>query len=367
MRRQSNAILAVIAVLTLAAAQPTDAQNRSIFLVGGYGTTTYEAAATKAFPNDFRASVSPVILYTMGRDVIFETELEFGLSGAATTTTLEYAQIDYLGFEKVQIIAGKFLVPFGIFGERLHPTWINKLPSAPVLFGHAHGGVAESGLLPIMSDAGLMVRWAQPVGSTAMLDFSGYVTQGPRLAPAQEDDHAGDEHDPTEPDDDHAPPVAFGTSFTDNNTNKMVGARLGIVKGSSFEAYVSGFHSMYDEDNFLDYTGGALSVEWRRAGFELRGEAVVTSQEFVVDATFQELERSGYYAQISRRFGSIEPVVRWGDLADGTVGDETANEGHHEIALGLDYWLRPTIPVKAAWEFHQGRDDRIYLQWAYGF
>lgn len=256
MRRQSNAILAVIAVLTLAAAQPTDAQNRSIFLVGGYGTTTYEAAATKAFPNDFRASVSPVILYTMGRDVIFETELEFGLSGAATTTTLEYAQIDYLGFEKVQIIAGKFLVPFGIFGERLHPTWINKLPSAPVLFGHAHGGVAESGLLPIMSDAGLMVRWAQPVGSTAMLDFSGYVTQGPRLAPAQEDDHAGDEHDPTEPDDDHAPPVAFGTSFTDNNTNKMVGARLGIVKGSSFEAYVSGFHSMYDEDNFLDYTGG---------------------------------------------------------------------------------------------------------------
>ena len=105
-------------------------QGQSIFVLSGYGDATYEAAATSDYPNDFSASVSPIFLYTMGGNILFEAELEFGLSGAATTTGLGYAQIDYLGFESVQIIAGKFLLPFGIFGERQHPTWINKLPTA---------------------------------------------------------------------------------------------------------------------------------------------------------------------------------------------------------------------------------------------
>ena len=134
------------------------AQNRSIFVVGGYGTTTFQANADNVYRNDFAASVAPVFLYTMGQDIVFEAELEFGLEGELTTTGLEYAQIDYLGFDQVQLIAGKFLLPFGVFGERLHPSWINKLPTGPVVYGHAHGGVAESGLLPVLSDVGAMVR-----------------------------------------------------------------------------------------------------------------------------------------------------------------------------------------------------------------
>ncbi len=365
MQRSSTFALAVLLVLVMV--EPVAAQNRSIFVLGGYGSAGYEAATSSEFPNDFTVSVSPVILYTMGRDILFETELEFGLSGTLTTTVLEYAQIDYLGFENVQVIAGKFLLPFGVFGERLHPTWINKLPTAPVLYGHAHEGVAEDGLLPIMSDAGLMMRWAQPVGSGLVLDFSGYVTQGPRLAAAEEEGHEGEEHDPTEPDDDHAPPVAFGVSFADNNRDKMVGARLGLVKGPAFEVYLSGFRGDYDEDGTLNYRGGAFSVEWRRGLLELRGEAVTTRQEFLVDTERENLSRTGYYAQVSRRIGSWEPVVRWGHLSDGTVAGETTIDGHHELAVGLNFWLEPTIPVKVAWEFHQDRDDRVYVQWAYGF
>ena len=343
-------------------------QNRSTFIVGGYGTTTYEAATQKSFPNDFTASVSPVLLYTMGQDILFETELEFGLTGAATTTTLEYAQIDYLGFENVQIIAGKFLLPFGVFGERIHPTWINKLPTGPVLYGHAHGGVAEDGLLPIMSDAGAMVRWTQTLGSRFRLDVSGYVTQGPRLGEEEEDhDDGAEAHDPTDEDDDHAPPVAFGVSFTDNNRDKMVGGRVGLLRGGAFATYLSAFHGGYDESGVLDYQGGAASVEWRGGGFELRGEYVATRQEFVVDEAQEKLARSGYYAQISKRINAWEPVIRWGDLNDGSVAGVTTIEGHHELALGLNYWLRPTIPIKLAWEIHQERVDRLYVQWAYGF
>lgn len=368
--------LALLALLAMAG--PLLGQQRSTAVLAGYGSALYEATADDEYVNNFSASVSPVILYTMGTDFLFETELEFSVEGEATQTTLEYAQLDYLGFDNVQIIAGKFLLPFGVFGERLHPSWINKLPTMPVLFGHAHGGVAEGSLLPIMADAGLMVRIAKPFGGDWALNFSGYVTQGPTLADAaaEGDDHAhqdlrqasvvGDGA-PGAGGDALAPPVAFGVAFGDNNKNKMLGGRLGLVKGGSFEIYASGFQAMYDPGNFLDFKGGALSVEYRRGGFELRGEGVLLQQEFEHDGGYETLDRSGFYLQASRRAGSWEPVVRWGYLSDPTVDGTAVEEGHQEVALGLDYWLASSLPVKLAWEFHEGRPDQFAIQWAFGF
>ena len=351
------------------------AQNRSIFVVGGYGTTTFQANADNVYRNDFAASVAPVFLYTMGQDIVFEAELEFGLEGELTTTGLEYAQIDYLGFDQVQLIAGKFLLPFGVFGERLHPSWINKLPTGPVVYGHAHGGVAESGLLPVLSDVGAMVRWALPTESGFRLDFSGYVTQGPRVFEEGEDDH-GDEEPAADPmlarselGEGPAPLVAFGTSFPDNNNTKMVGGRLGLLAGGTGGLYVSGFTSNYDEEDDRGFKAGSLSAEWRFDGFEFRGEGVLTRQEFHDDEedVVKTLARSGFYVQLAKRIDDFEPVVRWGALQDGTADSETLTEGHHEVAFGLNYWVRPTVPFKISYEVHQDLDDRVFVQWAYGF
>ncbi len=68
--------------------------------------------------------------------VLFEVELEFELTGGVTETGLEYAQLDFLLNDNITLTGGKFLVPFGVFGERLHPTWINKFPTSPPLYGH---------------------------------------------------------------------------------------------------------------------------------------------------------------------------------------------------------------------------------------
>jgi hypothetical protein len=359
LRRLSAILLA--AGVVYGTARPAAAQNRSIFVLGGYGTTTYQAAATKEFPNDFSASVSPVILYTMGQDLLFETELEFALDGPETETGLEYAQIDYLGFENFQIIAGKFLLPFGVFGERVHPTWINKLPTRPVVYGHGHGGVAENGLVPVLADAGAMVRWTKPVGTTLRFDFSGYVTQGPGMG---EDEDAGDVTLPEVME--GAPPVSFGVSFPDNNTDKMFGARAGLTNGA-FAVYLSGFQAAYDDAGTLNFSGGAISAEWRTSGFEFRGEMVGTRQDFLDEGVQVTQKRSGYYAQASRRFGRLEPVARWGELVDGKVNGESTVDGHRELAVGVNYWLRATIPVKFSYEFHKGLDDQFYVQWAYGF
>ncbi|HSM06501.1 MAG TPA: hypothetical protein VK858_17900 [Longimicrobiales bacterium] len=374
-----------LVALAVSALRPfgTWAQEGHQFVVAGYGTASFEAVITDESTSDFIASLSPVLLYSAGTDFLFEAELEFGLNGTATTTTLEYAQLDYLGLDRFQFIFGKFLLPFGVFGERLHPSWINKLPTAPPLFGHAHGGVAEDALLPILSDAGLMVRFNQPLSGSWHLDVSGYVTQGPQMG-SDVDDHADDAAharlgnpgilpvaravgDHAAAADVPAPPVAFGTAFGDNNQNKMLGARVGVVKGPSFEVYVSGFHAMYDAEDFLDFVGTALSVEWRRGGFEVRGEGVLTWQEFVGETDFETLDQSGFYLQTSRRFDKWEPVARWSFLGDGTVDGATVSDSHSEVAIGLDYWFRPTVPLKVAWEIHEDRDDRVIVQWAFGF
>jgi hypothetical protein len=352
-------------------------------VLAGYGSASWGAQTQGDFQNDFSASISPVLLYDFGADLLFEAELEFGLSGELTTTTLEYAQLDYLGFERVVLVAGKFLLPFGVFGERIHPTWINKLPTSPLLYGHAHGGVAEGSLLPILSDAGAMFRWANPTGPKLRLDLSLYVTQGPKLI---EGEGEGGEHA-------HAvvagpyrgvvsaasqgnvaaasayniPSVGFGVSFSDNNKNKMVGGRFGLVYGGVFEAYVSGFHSRYDPGNYLDYNGLGVSVEWRRGPLELRGEGVVVQQEFETEASFERMNQPGYYVQAARRIGDFEPVVRWDQILDGKVGSEVVQPGRQVLSAGLNYWLGPTTPLKVAYEFEEDQSDRFVLQWAIGF
>ncbi len=377
---------AVLSVLTvLIAAGPAGAQSLkgplSNVTVAGYGSASYNAVPNSDLTNDFTASISPILLYSMGEDVLFESELEFGLSGELTTTTLEYAQIDYLGFERFQITAGKFLLPFGTFGERLHPSWINKLPSAPLLYGHAHGGVAEGSLLPVLSDAGLLLRYKAAVGDKWALDATGWISQGPRLVTGV-DDH--DEAAPVEEDHAHKagfgiddeghpggdielPAVGFGTAFSDNNSNKMLGARLGLVYGPSFEVYVSGFHAMYDPEDFLDLTGLNISAEWRRAGLEIRGEGILLNQELALGDGYDTLSSTGYYLQVARRYGAYEPVIRWSHLLQSTLDDEVARAERRQVAFGISYWIEPSIPVKLAYQVDLDGDDLVLVQWAFGF
>jgi len=366
------------------------------FIVAGYGTLGYTSVLNRGaeddFRHDFSAAISPILLFGMGEDFLFEAEFEFELAGSETETAIEYAQVDYLGFERVQLTAGKFLLPFGLFGERLHPSWINKMPSMPLLYGHAHGGVAEGALLPVLSDIGVMGRWAQPLDDRTTLDVSFWVTQGPRATSTEGATGEGDEHahnvSPLLPsvarpfdgspanngEDEHGDVaglggVAFGTNTADNNDNKMLGARAGIVSGGTFEVYLSGFHSMYDEGDFLDLYAGNLAFEWRPAGFEIRGEGAMVWQELVLEeeGTYETLESPGYYLQASRRYGSVEPVVRWSHLPDAEVASTTTRDEVRQLAFGIDYWFTPSIPVKAAFEWNLDGDERVLLQWAYGF
>ena len=124
-RSRGAGCAAGLVVLAMAAgnlaAQQNDALPRHLptheFLVAGYGTAGWRAVGEGV--NSFFGSVSPLLLFQFGERLLFEAELEFEIEDGVTRTGLEYAQVDYFLNDNLTLIAGKFLVPFGVFGERL--------------------------------------------------------------------------------------------------------------------------------------------------------------------------------------------------------------------------------------------------------
>lgn len=342
-----------------AAAQVTTGQRiipTNNFVLSGYGTVGYALATRGENQNAFTTSVSPVFLFQFQDIVLFEAEFEFELTEGVTETGLEYAQVDLLLHDNLTFVGGKFLLPFGVFGERLHPTWINKFPTAPPIYGHHVSGYGAEPILAILSDVGVMLRGAVTPGRWH-IGLSGYVTNGP----AAEDLIPGE-----------IPEVELPASSGDNNTDKMLGGRLDIALPPWAEVSLSYLNGDYDEQNVLDVTGWNAAAEFRHVGFELRGEYVQTRQEIETVTGFQSLRRHGFYAQLAYRWRAWEPVLRWTQGFDDQLDGVVTTEGASQAGFGLDYWFSPSIAIMGAYELNRERgteidNDRVVFHIAFGF
>lgn len=335
------------------------------FLVTGYGSTGYTATLLDgATPNSFTASLSPVFLFQIRDRFLFESELEFEFEDGGTAVGLEYAQIGYSLTNNITVGAGKFLLPFNVFSERLHPTWINKLASPPALYGHHGGPGPTDAMLPVLSDIGAQLRSSFNLSGFWYLTATGYVTQGPQLEEAHEEL-------PAEPG--HAvPEIAFGNSVEDNNENKLLGGRIGIGVSPYFEVNVSGMTGAYDPSGSLDFDAVGVHVEGRRRGLEVHGELIRTTMALPPETVGGEIEtlvRDGYTAQLGYRVGSFEPVVRWSRLFPGETEHEELVGPGRQLGVGLAYWMTPSLVAKAELLVNRGDNEkeRLAIQWAFGF
>ena len=152
----------------------------SSFLVTGYGSAGFAATRAKdSIPTLSAFEFSPIFLVQPSTRLLFEAEVAVGFGDGRTSTELEYADIIYTVSDNLKVVAGKFLVPFNAFSERLHPSWINKFVSSPPLYGGHHGGGAPAdSLLPVLSDVGVQIRASFDVGDRGFITAVGYVTQG---------------------------------------------------------------------------------------------------------------------------------------------------------------------------------------------
>lgn len=346
----------------------------SKFLIAGYGTAGF--TDREGEDSTFSASVNPLFLWKLGDNILFESELEFevekeDVGEAETHVGLEYANVSIILNDYVTVGAGKFLTPFAIFSERLHPTWINKLPDFPLPYG--------SHRIAPMSSVGVFVRGGISVKSTKF-NYAFYASNGPTLFT----------EDPAK-----AGSLDF-KDFEDLNNNKAAGGRVGFLPIPEIEVAYSFQFGRSDPEEFgqdvdillqaLDFSyvryleslGGILDirVEWIWSNVE---DAVFdpNGTEGFGPLTFDN-DRHGGWVQVAYRpsgdsnelIRNLEFVVRWDYLDLPNDAPEDLEE-RQRWTWGINYWIYPSTVFKIAYQLDDrvGEEDAnaLLLQLATGF
>lgn len=314
-------------------------------------------------------SFSPIFHFQYRDLVMLEAELEFEVEDDGETKTgLEYLTADVFLNDNVTLVGGKFLSPIGQFRQNLHPSWINKLPSAPPGFGH-------DGAAPV-SDVGIQLRGGFPVGNVRT-NYAVYVGNGPELNAVTED---GSEYQL-----EGVRAEGFGS---DSDGDKVFGGRLGVIPkprleiGASFLTGKAGVNRIENESlgivesitgqSSRDYDVLGVDFSWQKKNLRLRGEYVKTK----VGSSSTGLTASSganwktWYTQAAYRFqpSKYEGVVRYTDFTT-----PSASSSQEQFAIGVNYLFAPNVIGKVAYEFNNSQsespadDDRLLFQLAYGF
>ncbi len=357
--------------------------NKTLFT--GYGAVGFNDVDGK--PSTFSAVFAPIFHYQLSRNLHVIIEPEFELEDDELEIGLEIGEIDYFLNDYVTLSAGKILLPFNVFSQRFHPTWINKMPSLPIIYGsHSDDGPTQ-GIVPVLSDIGAQVSGGLALNlfEGSKLNYAFYLVNGPRIESEDEhdegDEEAGDEHNETTTtanegdeleENGHGggqTDLIFGNNFTDINSNKAFGGRIGFLPVWNWE--VGGSLMFGDAEDDIDFFMYGFDTEFQYRGLLVLAEFIHLENDNVGGG---ETEKNGYYAQGSYRLSDIplqnryigsfvnglEPVFRYGK-------NYLPGRDQEQYAIGLDWWLLSSVPLKIAYEFNDGLPDRFLMQWAFGF
>lgn len=178
--------------------------------ISSKGTNTLNGASsvikTNSFPDAGRFEFSPLFLWRHGKKFLMEFEPSFNNGGLS----VNWADISYFATPGLIIRAGYLVLPFGYYNKHLAAGWIGKLASDPIGIGTP------------ASDYGIEVEGGLPLGNMKWnYDFA--ITNGLQLLNDGQIQNAG---------------------ITDNNKNKTLSGRLGILPFSNSSLEL-GFSSLY--------------------------------------------------------------------------------------------------------------------------
>lgn len=350
-------------------AKPQSEQPAQKFLLTGYMSAGVMFSKEETSFNN--TSFNPIFLWKPSDRILIEGELELELEGNETNLNLEYIDVSYFLNKYITLRAGKFLSPFGIFQERLHPAWINKLPTAPL--GIGHDGVGPS------AEIGFDVRGGIPLGPSK-LNYSLYVSNGPTLNMGDsEPEEAG---------------MLMYENADDNNKNKAFGGRIGFLPlsnsslevGGSYQTAKVGSNGSIDDDigtqqyaldliyvKQLAFLKGLLDIKAQKnwVNVDQANFKDPTDPTGVKTYTFDN-KRTSVFAQAAYRpnmatnkiLKKTELVFRYAEL--NPPGGSMEPDQQKQYMYGLDYWLNWRTAFKAAYQ-RQNSENTYYLQVALGF
>lgn len=338
------------------------------FVIAGAAVTAYQDR--EGVDSTFGVGVAPTLLWKPMDRLLFETEIAFALTSDDTSVELDYAQFSYLLNDYLTVGGGKFLLPFGKFWEGWHPSWINRLPTIPLMY--ERGLMGSTGL-------GVQLRGGAPIGPTK-INYAAYVINGPNFKTSFAS----------------AGQLGFN-NHRDNNNNKAVGGRFGFLPVPELEigysvlsGRVGDSGTRYGETDMIAH---GIDLNYNREIDAIRGRLDVRAEVIWVDTdavvftgsfdpfTFRN-RRHGWFVQTAYRptkvdlklpggleLKNFEFAARYDQVRQ--FGSRPRGEDHDQLTLGIDYWVLPNAVLKAAYMFDDahGADDQnaFVIQFAVGF
>ncbi len=123
--------------------------------------------------------IDPILLLPLGSHFLIESRVDFtgyyqrqnltyGPYTGTVYQTLEFAQLDWLASTPVMATVGMYLLPFGMYNERLDPIWIRNLQDPPITaaIGNGSSGAGD----------GIMLRGVPYQNSSFSIQYSSYFS-----------------------------------------------------------------------------------------------------------------------------------------------------------------------------------------------
>ncbi len=354
---------------------------KSKFMMRGYFDTyiDYQRVESSDRSNMAIGEISPIMMYRESNKLFFEAEFNAFFEDGEAKAEIEYADMSFVLNHYMTLRAGYFLLPFGTFGEKLHPPWINRSSSKPL-------GFSQTRLIP-SNDVGFEFRGAFLL-SRFKLNYQAYVVNGPQLVSEDgEDQFSG--------------MLNFGY-HADNNLNKSIGGRLGFFpfSNSMLEVGLSGFQGKVGTDNSeydhvsvdmtaidlsfvknVDFIHGIIDIKAQFNSVKVGQANYINADDSTTTYTFDN-SSTAHYAQISYRpvisskyLRRFEAVYRYSVLNTpvGAVWEQNASE----ISAGVNYWIDWRTVIKCNYRTVNGllgnenqvmaQSHHFVVQWAMGF
>ena len=303
--------------------------------LGGVSTV----AKGNSFPDADNYEFSPMLLWRHGDKFLMEFEPSFNNNGIS----VNWADVSYFVRPNLILRAGYFVLPFGTYGKREAAGWIDKLATDPM-------GIAD--MTP--TDYGIEVEGGLPLGSMKM-NYDIALTNGNQLNPDG---------------------TLTSGNIVDNNNNKTVTARLGLLpfSNSSLEIGVSGMFGKVGNQgtNIQNTTGNSYAFDLNyvknfnpillniKSQYNIQdiGSVNYISPVDSSNYTFNN-HTTSFFAQCSLRPVGASGFIKNLELAGryttyNTPANSTFGADQHSVTVGLDYWINWRTVFKITYDAYTG-------------
>jgi hypothetical protein len=309
--------------------------------------------------NTFALTFEPLVIYRLNDWISFVGELEAALpQGSSAEFGLPIAMFQLFLNDYLQVNAGIFDQPFGDWYEAQSPVWVNRFVTAPLLYG------AEAIIPP--SELGFQLRGGLQWGALGQdVDYTTWVGNGPSFT-TQPQPVVGQTLNPV-------------TNIQTNTNGKAFGTRIRFYPFpldsnlGRLEVGASTYDGKWMNGNWFNSWG--VDYAYLNGNLQTRGEYVQTYRQMPAGSPGGSPDkRQGWYVQvgyflqdlplprlplgIDKFIQGLEPLIRYSGVnqraivADeiskvpelGFNGSPSVFTPHsREVALGLDYWIEPSI------------------------